>query len=770
MASAPLKDKYLSACDRLPVAAPGIIQPHGGLLAIDGTSKHITHISQNLGDIFPNFSKNWLNRALSEVGLSELENAQFDRMDLSTLTRSSLKKVEARRVVTETATIFEFTNQLDLRPKPLNTSAEYFIELLQAKDLADLHEQAMRALQVLTGFGHIMVYQFDTNWNGTVIAEHFDDSVKSFFTSYLNLHFPKQDVPHSARTLYTQQLFRMVADTDAKPISLISAHENTLDLSFCNLRAVLPTHLEYLKNMGVRASLSTSIIVDGKLWGLLAAHHHAVAELSFESMFLAEEIGKLYSAQLSLKLREAHQRDVTANESLLSWPARCIHENQDPLTSPQANLQGLMDMFGASGCWISTDEFFRSVGQCPPQSCAPALRETLAHAHQGKAVFSTDDLRTFKPELGQADYAGLLAIGAPAEEGRWLIFFRPEERQEILWGGDPSTDAMKLNNGKLSPRQSFNRWREIVCQRSRPWQTKELLLAKNLASNLFYAHSALVSVENASQQARLNTLSILMHDIGNAFSGIADNVEHMERTEPMHASADYFRNFITMMQEHKQALSTLFGDQKSSAIFALLEQIQNTTQQHLSENAEYLCGIKTSLNHMRELLALQKSYAHSGTVLRRECVLSELVIECTQITSSAINARGAVTYHFDPRAPKVRIDRSKTIQIITNLIKNAYEAWDARETPDVPLHLKINTHFEAQALLLTIEDNGVGFDPNETELLFTKNFSTKNRSSGIGLLSCKKLAAETGLILTLTSAGPMRGATATLQFKPELWT
>jgi light-regulated signal transduction histidine kinase (bacteriophytochrome) len=759
----------LAVCDSLPVAMPGAIQPSCAIISVSVDFGVITHVSDNLKGFFEKYSTGWLGKTLREVGLGALLDQCFNKMQFTIIKQPDGSSVAVRRVKQLRQTIYEFKSVSEAEYSEPKNSIDYIIDMLHAPTITRLHGQVVRILQELTSFAHVMVYQFDEDWNGSVVAETIIEESKSKHNSYLGLRFPKQDVPESARNLYIRQYFRSVSDTSAETVAIRGALDLPLDLSHCTCRAISPSHLEYLRNMGVSASFSTSIIVEGKLWGLLAAHHHAPRSLSFRDISIVEEIGKLYSAQLSLRIKEDYQRILSEHEAILSWPNRAVHCQEDPLTGEQIDLNTLLRIFHAVGGWIINKDDFNAFGDAPEQHFSSKICLFLEDKIQEQDVYASNQLRADVPALQNSRFAGMLAIGAPGREGRWLIFFRLEERHDIAWGGDPSVKAMSLKGDILSPRGSFERWQEVVKNRSSPWNQGQILVAQSLAKNLFYAHSALMSVKSASQELKLNTLSMVLHDIGNAFSGIAETVEQLDRREAIETSIEFIAQISQFLASHETQLISVFGDAQHEALRNLLLQIHDTVQRHVANGQQCLQDIRISLNHMRELLVLQKSYARKGVVLKRTCTLPELVEESTRITRSVINARGTVETRLDNNVPRVRVDRSKTIQIITNLIKNSYEAWDARPVKSTDFHLVIRTEYIDDCLALIIEDNGTGFDVNKVDLLFNPKFSTKNRSSGVGLSSCKKLAEETGLTLSLSSLGTMVGAKAVLLFKREVW-
>src|SRR5262249_39585532 len=168
----------------------------------------------------------------------------------------------------------------------------------------DLAQEAARQMKILTGFDRVMLYQFHPDGSGEVIAEVAAGGLEPF----LGLHYPASDIPRQARTLYERNWLRIIADVSKKPALLLSTATHNaalLDLSMSVLRSVSPIHIEYLQNMGVGASMSVSVLRDGKLWGLFACHHYGPRHLSFERRTAAELFGQMFSWILENREREA---------------------------------------------------------------------------------------------------------------------------------------------------------------------------------------------------------------------------------------------------------------------------------------------------------------------------------------------------------------------------------------------------------------------------------------------------------------------------------
>jgi len=136
--------------------------------------------------------------------------------------------------------------------------------------LTPIINTAANLIRDITGFDRVMIYQFDKDWNGEIIAEACADNIEP----YLGLHFPASDIPSQARELFKSSRIRQISDALYEPSALVARGDGrAIDLGRSSLRSVSPIHIEYLENMGVSSTLVGSLLVEGALWGLLSCQH-----------------------------------------------------------------------------------------------------------------------------------------------------------------------------------------------------------------------------------------------------------------------------------------------------------------------------------------------------------------------------------------------------------------------------------------------------------------------------------------------------------------
>ncbi|WP_121116437.1 HWE histidine kinase domain-containing protein [Croceibacterium ferulae] len=353
------------------------------------------------------------------------------------------------------------------------------------RDITDLCAEAARQMKVLLGFDRVMVYRFHQDGSGEVIAEAREQRLEPF----LNLRYPHTDIPAQARALYLRSLLRIIADVNATPVPIEPEHAidgGAVDLSLSTLRAVSPIHIEYLKNMGVTASLSISIVVGGKLWGLFACHHYAPRTLPYSLRTTAELFAQLFALQLELA--------IASGGSRMAERGRQLHDRlMTRLVGGTALVENLSTLDGVIGQVIPHDGSSAFVdGAYSCRGAAPTEAEFLAmvpalNAASSSQIIHSDALATMLPPAAAfTDRAcGALVIPVSRRPRDYVVFWRRELPQVVTWAGRPEKVMEYGPNGpRLSPRRSFEAWKQSVEGHSAPWTPEELTVAEHVRVTL----------------------------------------------------------------------------------------------------------------------------------------------------------------------------------------------------------------------------------------------------------------------------------------------
>jgi len=496
----PVLDQALLNCADEPIAIPGAIQPHGALLALSEPDLAVVVASANAADVF--------GRSVAGSTLDEL----LDTGDLARVREglagdlAEVAPLSVRLAGGDVDLVLHRADGLLLTEWEPVSGAEQagaawhrrlpvvLQRLSAAATLDELTAVLARDVRALTGFDRVMVYRFDAEWNGEVIAEDRSPDLEPF----LGLRYPASDIPAQARALYTTNWMRIIPDATYTPVPLGSALGKPLDLSGAMLRSVSPVHLEYLANMGVRSSMSISLIDRGRLWGLISCHHYAGPHRpSYTDRTAAEFLGRTASLLLHTAVAEGEQSGVVETAHRQAELAGAV--GQAPRALSAALTGGdvtVLDLLPAAGAAVRINGQLTLLGTTPPADrVVPLVRALLAG---GTPV--TDAASRVVPEA--ADLAGtasgVLAVDVAGGREDFLAWFRPETLREVTWGGNPyaSKIAQTDTGPRLSPRRSFASWSETVRQTSRPWREHEVAAARALADSVTQAALGRVADDN----------------------------------------------------------------------------------------------------------------------------------------------------------------------------------------------------------------------------------------------------------------------------------
>lgn len=485
------------ACANEPIRIPGAVQPHGVLLAVREPDLMVVIASQNASSMFRG---EVVGRSLEEL------LPPTDATRLRAGLAGDLAEINPLRMQVGPIQIDVVMHRADgllvteWEPLPASDPAgpawyRRLPSVLQRMSgvatLDGLAAVLASDTRRLTGFDRVMVYRFDADWNGEVIAEDRCEDLEPF----LGLRYPASDIPAQARALYTTNWSRLIPDATYRPVPLVpSVHPETgspLDLSSSMLRSVSPVHLEYLRNMGVVASMSVSLIDRGRLWGLVACHHYdGPHRPSYTDRTAAEFLARTASLLLPTAVdggANARVVDVAQRQAqLASAVSRLPRAPISALTDGDVTV---LDLLPCGGAAVRLDGRLVLLGSTPPaERVMPLVTALLAGESAASRLCGTDALHTVLPDDADlADRAsGVLTVEIGSGSGNFLAWFRPENIREVSWAGNPYTS--KVTEGeqgpRLSPRQSFARWSETVRGTSIPWQEHELAAARSLARHL----------------------------------------------------------------------------------------------------------------------------------------------------------------------------------------------------------------------------------------------------------------------------------------------
>jgi diguanylate cyclase (GGDEF)-like protein len=366
--------------------------------------------------------------------------------------------------------------------EPALTQAQRVIQALRlARTSTGLCKIAVNDIRRLSGFDRVMVYRFDEDGSGDVVAENHAPGVISF----LGLKYPASDIPQQARRLYMLQRIRVIPDVNAEPVALLSVPGSLptdVDLSASWVRAVSPIHLQYLRHMGVTATAVVSLIVAGRLWGMLVCHHNSPRPVNADQRALLDLVGQVMSVMLGSLTESEQSANRLQRQRALGAIAAAVAKHEETMTTGFAARAGdLVNLVPAHGAIVTVGEQTIVVGHTPGP-------EALARILAALQVRDSEDLvatATLGELVGDAaapldGFAGALLLPLPNCARGSVLWFRRELQLTVNWAGNPAKTVPDPVSGRLEPRLSFETWTDHVRGRSAPWTVADLDAAREL--------------------------------------------------------------------------------------------------------------------------------------------------------------------------------------------------------------------------------------------------------------------------------------------------
>lgn len=496
-------EKFLiNICDQEPIHIPGSIQNFGFAMVL-GVDANIKFASANVHDFLGKEYQHYLGKDLSEVtGDLFILN--------SVLTESTTTQYFYDRVINDSDQTFDVAvlpptslgyRTIEFQPKELSVgidqSIEDLVERLQlTESIQTLFDNAVECVREVIGYARVKLYMFDEFWNGDVVAESKED----FMPTYKGMRFPATDIPRQARELYVRNKVRIIADVNADPVPLFPevVASEAIDLSDSGLRSISPIHIEYLRNMGVSASFSASVVQDGKLIGLIACHHNEPKTIGLRARKKCEIIGRMFSIEhkrLTIDANEAHKQ---AFHDKLSVIAEQLRASEKPELSLSEMLPGLNKVLNFDGIVIKHNKEYYTHGLIL-DPLELRLFERSIDLKEKRKTLKIRNVQNSELIVGAPkDIAGMIRIPIDREAESLIYGFRKERVHDIVWGGGNPENAKKLDltdEGKIrvSPRKSFEAYKVNVQGESQPYTDDIYYKEISRSFRSFFFNSSLIA-------------------------------------------------------------------------------------------------------------------------------------------------------------------------------------------------------------------------------------------------------------------------------------
>ncbi|KOP67358.1 phytochrome Cph1 [Bacillus sp. FJAT-18019] len=490
----------LTNCEKEPIHIPGMIQPHGVLLSVfQDDNKSVAQCSRNTEDLLGIPPDELLGRPLEFLFGGEqvalVFGAEFKEdplklhyVDLRIEVRGEPRPFCGILHESEGMVILELEPVFAEEGPNINDFEwvqSFFSRVKLTANRKEARQIAAEQVRDILGYDRVMIYEFDEEYNGKVIAEAKNPEI----IAYVGQHYPASDIPRQARELYLRNWLRTIVNANYIPVDIVPPlnplTNKPLNLSLSILRSVSPVHLEYMRNMGVGASMTISLIHDNQLWGLIACHHSVPKYVPHRLRNLCNFLGSFFSSELYQRQRlDDYDAELQAKEHLNRIVGIFIGNSaaSQILEQLHEEQRSLLEVMDAEGAAVLYQDRLVMFGRTPTQDQVQDLAAWISR----KAVdlnYHTSRLSLeYEPAKLYKDTAsGVVYLGLSQNHESYIMWFRPEAVQVVEWGGDPSKPVTQEEDGlRLSPRKSFEKWKQIVEYTSQPWKTRELRALSDL--------------------------------------------------------------------------------------------------------------------------------------------------------------------------------------------------------------------------------------------------------------------------------------------------
>ena len=713
----------LDHCASEPIHIPGSVQPHG-LLVVLSPELAIQRISTNCELFLGVSAEESIGRNIADfVAPQQIEALRQIARNAPLQPIQTLEVKLGDRICNAVAhksgafLIIEFEFIPEAAPPSsqlLDQLRNFAIGLHRATELPAIFDHVTASVRQITGFDRVKLYRFDADWHGEVVAEDRAD----FMPSYKGLHFPSSDIPEQARRLYMQQYLRLIADTSYRPVPIYPLFDpqggEPLDMSQCMLRSVSPVHIQYLENINVKASMSISIIQNGQLWGLIACHHNSPHHVPYGVRHICEIMGHVFSAQLST-LEDVARREVQEKRAAL------VRELASKVDA-KASVDRLLDQthklaceaLKATGLVVKVFPDILRYGSAPSQKVVRHLIAWL-NRQEDWTHFYTDDAQTFFKGVEGLESltGGLLAVPISAKSHNYIIWFRHAQVQEVVWAGNPEKPVEETGAGyRLTPRSSFELWKQTVSQRSEPWIEDDIDTAKGVVAVLLEA-------------------------------------EKLNAEEANKAKSEFLAN---MSHEIRTPMNAILGLSKMLSAKGELNDTQRDILRTLQLSADGL------LELINDLLDISKIESRNIEIESISFDLPKLLDEVIRISSVWADDK-KLKVRLDNRLGDHRFftgDPARIRQILLNLCSNAVK-FTERGKVVLSAAYRQEPGEELPTVELSVTDTGIGIAADKVETVFHKfvqadsSISRTYGGTGLGLTISRTLTEAMGGYISLTS-------------------
>ncbi|PBJ15998.1 ATP-binding protein [Flavobacterium sp. ACN6] len=715
----------LTNCEHEPIHIPGQIQPHGFLIGINLQGK-IDFCSENISSYFELLHSQVLGKDFKEIfgSIAEEEISAYIKGDevqdafpleiklLGRLFQINIHKssdiyvLEAELLFTDKEGLADVYKQ----------TIQFVSQMNKTQSLKDLCALVAHGTREITGYDRVMIYRFDEQYNGEVYAEDCHEDLEPF----LGLHYPHTDIPAQARELYIKNQLRLIVDINYKPVPIFTVDDKenkNLDLSLSILRSTSPIHVEYLKNIGVGATLTISLIHHGRLWGLIACHHYSEKNISPEIRLAAKLQGQFITSQIDIRQSNDEnvnaQKTIEAVEQLTGLELPILQHSLDMII----NTPQLLNVCNASGVSLLYRGKIYKNGVTPSDEEIISLTEIIENKTESD-IFVTNKISDDFPEAAEnSNVAGIIyhSLGINSN----IIWYRPETILEVNWGGDPEKSIIHDSNG-LHPRNSFEIWKQIIKNQSIKWAKYEINSAAQYAHSL---HNQLILIMLSEEEEKYRNQSEILRETNSELENI---------------------NWISThdLQEPLRKIQLITSKMLSELDVISTESISNSLQR-VSKSANRMSGL------LEDILKYTR-IKNTRDKLQEVDLNKALKSTIKEMHESIAESKAVIEYE---NLPEVHAIGFLMRQLFINLLQNSLKYAAADRVPKIVITASqeavlIHDRFKVYCHWVRFSDNGIGFEQKYAESIFKVFTRLHNQEqytgSGVGLALCKKIMQTVG--------------------------
>ncbi|GAA4168714.1 ATP-binding protein [Sphingobacterium ginsenosidimutans] len=702
-----MDNNHFSNCDQEPIHLCGQIQHFGCLILFDATQNCI------------GWSENWTETGLprQSVFLGQSLTKFIDclaiqhAIDLDQILHDHADSFKHRYVadiyleqIPYYLSIYPFDNKIYIEIEQHRSQSHQFKNTFfyakHINDSEDIWKALAENIFTVTDYDRVMIYKFSASGDGQVIAEH----VVGDLEPLLGYRYPEFDIPQQARQLYTKIFARVTPDVDAVPVPIWGFEPEKLDLSMTAIRAMSPIHLQYLRNAQVKASGSFSIIINGKLWGLVACQNRLPKYIDLAQRHLSIFIVQ-YAVNSFLANKHIEENNFKLKTKSIAFEIRQnLFTKKDLYKVISALTTSLMDILRTDGIAFKYLDKWHIVGHAPKKDMLLNLDSHFSRTISDQLFWQSD----FKGHQDENEttfpFPGIAGIDLENKLDFKIYFFRKEVKVEETWAGRPEKqliyDPTKTINFP-SPRTSFNAWKKIVEGTAPKWKEREINFLKSLSITIQEA-----CLKKIIEIQALNEKLIETNNVLETFS-------------------------YTLSHDLKNPLAAL------QMTAQMIRDRPGLTQEFLGKAGRNMMDAILLMNNMLDKtvdFARSKSYEFEYETVYPERFIENIIDDCS-VRFNVQNLR------FE-KGRILPIDGEKTLvyQLFLNLLGNAIKYSSNKTAPLIG----INSQIEEDYVLYKIWDNGIGMSAEETERIFEIFHRLPNAmqfdGSGVGLSIVKRIA------------------------------